>query len=62
MTKVTGSGCMLTTVIATSYCGAHYDHILDATAAAVCSMGISGEFAYNEMVKIIRGILPLGCT
>lgn len=54
MTKVTGSGCMLTTVIAT-YCGAHYDHILDATAAAVCSMGISGEFAYNEMVKNNQG-------
>lgn len=50
MTKITGSGCMLATVIAT-YCSANYNNLLDATAAAVCSMGISGELAYDKMVK-----------
>lgn len=54
MTKITGSGCMLTTVIAT-YCGANYDDVLGATVAAVCSMGISGELAYDKMIKTDSG-------
>lgn len=47
MSKVTGTGCMLTTIIG-SYCGANPDHILEATAAAVCLMGVSGELAYEK--------------
>lgn len=54
MTKITGSGCMLATVIAT-YCGANYNDLLEATAAAVSSMTISGELAYEKMVKTDGG-------
>ncbi|HZK71711.1 MAG TPA: hydroxyethylthiazole kinase [Clostridia bacterium] len=50
MAKITGSGCMLTTVIG-SFCGANSDNILDATAAAVCAMGICGELAYEKLAK-----------
>ncbi|MDF2613270.1 MAG: thiM [Clostridia bacterium] len=48
MAKVTGTGCMLTTVIG-SYCGANKENILEAAAAAVSSMGLSGELAYQKL-------------
>lgn len=48
MTKITGSGCMLSSVIGT-YCGANKELLLDSTAAAVCSMGYCGELAYQKM-------------
>jgi len=48
MAKVTGTGCMLTAVIG-SYCGANKDNILEATAAAVSSMGLSGQLAYDKL-------------
>jgi hydroxyethylthiazole kinase len=50
MSKITGSGCMLTEVIA-AYCAANPENLLDATAAAVCAMGLCGETAYNKMVE-----------
>jgi hydroxyethylthiazole kinase len=49
MSKITGTGCMLTTVIA-AFCAANPDNILDAVAAAVCSMGLSGELAYDKLI------------
>lgn len=55
MTKITGSGCMLTAIIAT-YCGANYDSILDSVAAAVSSFALSGEFAYDKMLENKSGI------
>ena len=50
MSKITGSGCMLTGVIA-AYCAANPEQLLDATAAAVCAMGLSGELAYDKLIK-----------
>lgn len=55
MSRVSGTGCMLTSVIG-SYVGANYDNMLDATAAAVCAMGVCGELAYNKLCKIDAGL------
>ena len=43
MSKITGTGCMLTAVIG-SFIGAN-DNYLDATATAICAMGLCGELA-----------------
>ncbi|PKM48867.1 MAG: hydroxyethylthiazole kinase [Firmicutes bacterium HGW-Firmicutes-7] len=48
MSKITGSGCMLSTVIG-AYCGANYEQIFEATAAAVSAMGLCGELAYDVL-------------
>lgn len=48
MSRITGTGCMLTSIIG-SYCGANQDNLLEATAAAVCAMGLCGELAYNKV-------------
>jgi hydroxyethylthiazole kinase len=50
MSKVSGTGCMLTAIIA-AYCAANPDNHLDAAAAAVCVMGLCGELAYDKVVK-----------
>lgn len=50
MSKVSGTGCMLTAVIA-AYCAANPGNHLDAAAAAVCVMGLAGEMAYKKMVE-----------
>jgi len=50
MSKVSGTGCMLTAVIA-AYCAANSNNHLDATAAAVCAMGLSGELAYERLIE-----------
>jgi len=50
MSKITGTGCMLTALIA-AFCAANMDNHLDATAAAVCAMGLAGELAYEKVVK-----------
>lgn len=47
MSKVSGTGCMLTAVIA-AYCAANPDNPLDAAGAAVCAMGLCGELAYER--------------
>ncbi len=47
MSKITGSGCMLTSIIG-CYLGANPNNALEATAAAVCMMGICGERAYKK--------------
>lgn len=54
MSKITGTGCMLTTVIA-AYCAANTDSLIEATAAAVCVMGLCGELAYDKLIKIDGG-------
>lgn len=54
MGKITGAGCMLTSLIG-AFCGANCDNLLDATAAAVCSMGICGELAYKKVLKTEGG-------
>lgn len=48
MSRITGTGCMLTTVIG-SYCGANPDDLLLATAAAVSCMGLCGELAFAKV-------------
>ncbi len=50
MSKITGTGCMLSGLIG-AYIGANPDNILDATAAAVCIMGLAGEIAYDKIKK-----------
>lgn len=50
MSKITGTGCMLTEVIA-AYCTANPDNTLEAAAAAVSVMGLCGELAYERLVK-----------
>lgn len=46
MARITGSGCMLSAVVG-AFVGANPDRLLEATAAAVCLMGLSGERAAN---------------
>lgn len=55
MSKISGTGCMLSAVIA-GYCGANTANLLDATAAAVCAMGLCGELAYNKLKEVDGGI------
>lgn len=54
MAKVSGTGCMLSGLIA-AYCGANQEQLLEATAAAVCLMGVSGELAYERMIRNAAG-------
>lgn len=54
MAKVSGTGCMLSALIA-AYCAANPEQLLDATAAAVCLMGVSGELAYERMISTAAG-------
>lgn len=50
MSKISGTGCMLTSIIG-AYCGANMDNFVEATAAAVYAMGLSGELAYEKMSR-----------
>lgn len=51
MSKITGTGCQLSAMTA-AYVTANPNHLLEATAAAVCAMGISGETARQRMTKL----------
>lgn len=50
MSKITGTGCMLTALI-TAFCAANTDNLLDATTTAVVMMGLCGELAYENVIK-----------
>lgn len=50
MAKVSGTGCMLSAMIA-AYCAANPKNHLEATAAAVCVFGLAGELAYDKLLK-----------
>ena len=54
MSRITGSGCMLTAMMG-AYIAVNQDNILEAAAAAVCAMGICGEFAYEKLEKTGAG-------
>jgi hydroxyethylthiazole kinase len=54
MGKISGTGCMLSSIIG-AYCGANKDNIVDATAAAVCIIGLSGQLAYEKILKNDEG-------
>ena len=47
MSRITGSGCMLTALLG-AYCGGNPDRILEATICAVSLMGVSGEIARQK--------------
>ena len=48
MSRVTGTGCMLTALTA-AYLAANPGNVFMATSAAVCSMGLAGERAYARL-------------
>ncbi len=48
MSKVTGTGCMLSCVTG-AFCAANPGRILDAAAAAVAAMGVCGELAQRML-------------
>ena len=48
MSKITGTGCMLT-AMTIAYIVANPDCELEAAAAAVCAMGLCGELAYDRL-------------
>ena len=50
MSKITGTGCMLTAMIA-AYCAANTKNILQSTVAAICAMGYCGEVAFAKSTK-----------
>lgn len=49
MARITGSGCMLTSLIG-AFCGA-WDEPFPATCAAMAAMGISGEIAEEKRLR-----------
>lgn len=48
MSKITGSGCMLSAML-TAYLVANPEKPLEAAAAAVCAMGLCGEIAVKHL-------------
>lgn len=50
MSRITGSGCMLTVLIG-AFLAANPTHIPEATAAAVSAMGLAGESAFRKLEK-----------
>ncbi|CAF5076829.1 unnamed protein product, partial [Rotaria sp. Silwood1] len=54
MSKVVGTGCMLSSLIG-AFCSANEDKILEAAATAVSLMGLAGEIAYERLKKVDDG-------
>lgn len=54
MSKVTGTGCMLSAMIA-AFVGANQEEPLLAATAAVCTMGLAGELAYKRIMEEDKG-------
>lgn len=52
--QVTGSGCMLSSVIG-AYCGANPQECLDASVAAVGAIGVCGDYAYTKALHKQEG-------
>ena len=50
MSRITGSGCMLSAVIG-AFCGAAPDRTFDAVGAAIAAMGLAGEQAAARAAK-----------
>lgn len=48
MSKITGTGCMLTAMTA-AYLAANPDNVLEAAAASVCAMGLCGQRAHERL-------------
>lgn len=56
MPLITGTGCMLSSLIG-AYIGANPNNILESTLNANALMGISGELAYEKMIKNNAGTM-----
>jgi hydroxyethylthiazole kinase len=50
MARITGSGCMLTTLIG-AFCAAVPEHPFEATCAAMAAMGVCGELAEEKRLQ-----------
>ncbi len=50
MSKITGTGCQLSAIM-TAYAVANPENLLEASAAAVCLMGLAGEMAFDRLLK-----------
>ena len=50
MARITGSGCMLTSLIG-AFCGAYPKDYFSATCSAIAAMGICGELAEARRLK-----------
>lgn len=50
MARITGSGCMLTSLIG-AFCGANSDDYFPAVCSAMAAMGVSGEYAEKRRLK-----------
>lgn len=48
MGRITGSGCMLTSILG-AYCAANSGEMTSACVAAVCAMGLCGERAFEKV-------------
>lgn len=55
MSNVTGTGCMLGTLIG-CFIGANPGHPMEASVAATALMGVCGELAYEKMIQIDAGL------
>lgn len=55
MSKITGTGCMLTSVIG-AFCGANKELIFEGALIAIALMGICGEEAYKKIKKRNEGV------
>jgi len=53
LSRVTGTGCMCTSLIA-AYCAVTKDY-LSAAAAGILTMGLAGELAYEQLPNTSRG-------
>lgn len=54
MSKITGTGCMLTAVLG-AFLAANLPEITEAAAVSVCAMGICGELAYLKTQETSGG-------
>lgn len=54
LSSITGTGCMLSSLIG-AFCGAAPDRALDATIAALLTMGIAGEIAFSKAGNVGNG-------
>lgn len=51
MSSITGTGCQLSALTA-SFISANPAHLLEATLAAVCTMGLAGEIAHTRLTHL----------
>ena len=54
MARITGSGCMVTTLIG-GFCGAQKENAFQATCSAMIVMGIAGESADKKRIELKTG-------